>query len=101
MKVTTSGLWAKKKKKTPSGACTPLCHADFILACHAKFLISIDMIRFMIHYPVRDPILDPIRDPIRDLIRNTVREPLRHPIRSDPIRSDPIQILSTPDEYKA
>ena len=35
----------QKKKKTPSGACTPLCYTDFILGSHAKFLISVDMIR--------------------------------------------------------
>ena len=41
-----------KKKKTPSGACAPLCDADFILACRAKFLILFNMIRSMISDPI-------------------------------------------------
>ena len=50
--VTTRGFWAKKKKNL-SGACTPLCHTDFILACHAKFLISINEIWSMIQSVVQ------------------------------------------------
>ena len=49
--VTTGGFWEKKKKT--SGACTPLCHTDFILACHAKFLISINEIWSMIQSVVQ------------------------------------------------
>ena len=49
--VTTRGFWAKKKNL--SGACTPLCHTDFILACHAKFLISINEIWSMIQSVVQ------------------------------------------------
>ena len=44
VKVTTWGFGTKKKKKPPIGVCTPLCHADFILTCRAKYLISIKMI---------------------------------------------------------
>ena len=62
------GFWGKKKK-TPSGACATLCHANFILACRTKFLILFDMIRSMI----RDPIRDPIHGLIRDLVRNAIR----------------------------
>ena len=43
------------------GGCTQLCHADLILACHAKFLLLFNMIRSMIHDSVRDPIRDPVR----------------------------------------
>ena len=43
--VTTWGFWAKKN--SPSGACAPLCHGNFILACRTKFLILCDMIRSM------------------------------------------------------
>ena len=60
------------KKKTFSGACVQLCHADLILACHAKVLISFDSIRSMIRDPIRHPIGDPVPDPICD------------PTRSDP-----------------
>ena len=49
--MTTRGFWAKKKNL--SGACTPLCHTDFILACHAKFLISINEIWSMIQSVVQ------------------------------------------------
>ena len=73
------------QKKTSSGACAPLCHADFILVCRAKFLILFNTIRSMISDPIRDPIFDSIRDGIRD----PFRDPIRDPIRSDPIRSDP------------
>ena len=53
-------------KKTFSGACVQLCHADLILACHAKVLISFDRIRSMIRDPIRHPIGDPVPDPICD-----------------------------------
>ena len=43
--ATTWGFWAKKN--SPSGACAPLCHGNFILACRTKFLILCDMIRSM------------------------------------------------------
>ena len=42
-------------QKTFRGACTQLCHADLILACHAKFLLLFNMIRSMIRDSVRDP----------------------------------------------
>ena len=58
MKVTP---WGFGEKKPPSGVCTPLCHAGFILALHAKFRVSINMIRSVLY--------DPIRDPIRDLFQ--------------------------------
>ena len=62
VKVTTWGFGEKKKKKKPpSGVCTPLCHAGFILALHAKFRVSINMIRSVL--------CDLIRDPIRDLLQ--------------------------------
>ena len=48
-------------KNFRGGACTQLCHADLILACHAKFLLLFNMIRSMIHDSVRDPIRDPVR----------------------------------------
>ena len=48
-------------KKLLGGGCTQLCHADLILACHAKFLLLFNMIRSMIHDSVRDPIRDPVR----------------------------------------
>ena len=48
-------------KKLSGGACTQLCHADLILACHAKFLLLFNMIRSMIRDSVRDPICDPVR----------------------------------------
>ena len=48
-------------KKLSGGACTQLCHADLILACHAKFLLLFNMIRSMIRDSVRDPIRDPVR----------------------------------------
>ena len=54
------------KKKTPSGACAPLCHADFISACRAKFLTW------------SDPWSDPWSNPVRS-----------GPVRSGPVRSDP------------
>ena len=47
------GVFGQKKKKNLSGACTPLCHTDFILACHAKFLISINEIWSMIQSVVQ------------------------------------------------
>ena len=47
-------------QKTFGGACTQLCHADLILACHAKFLLLFNMIRSMIRDSVRDPIRDPV-----------------------------------------
>ena len=37
VKVTTWGF-GKKRKKPPSGVCTPLCHAGFILASVSFFL---------------------------------------------------------------
>ena len=49
-------LERKKKKKTPSGACAPLGHADLSLDCRAKFLSSIHTIR-------SDPWSDPWSDP--------------------------------------
>ena len=48
-------------KKLSGGGCTQLCHADLILACHAKFLLLFNMIRSMIHDSVRDPIREPVR----------------------------------------
>ena len=48
-------------KKKSSGACARLYHADFILACHAQFLILLNMIRSMICVPIPDPVRDPIR----------------------------------------
>ena len=54
VKVTTWGFAAKKKP--PSAVCAPLCHADFILALHAKFRVSINLIRFVLCDPIRDPI---------------------------------------------
>ena len=53
----------KVRKKTLCGACAPLCRGDLILACHAKFLISIDMIQSMIHDLIHDPVM--IRSAIR------------------------------------
>ena len=47
-KTPCSHFCCVQKKKTPSGACTPLCHTDFILGSHAKFLISVDMIQSII-----------------------------------------------------
>ena len=41
-----------------SGACLWLCRADFILACHAQFLILFNMIRSMICDPIPS---DPVR----------------------------------------
>ena len=49
------------RQKLSGGGCTQLCHADLILACHAKFLLLFNMIRSMIHDSVRDPIRDPVR----------------------------------------
>ena len=66
----------KVRKKTLCGACAPLCRRDLILACHAKFLISIDMIQSMIHDLIHDPVM------IRSAIRSG-------PVRSGPVRSDP------------
>ena len=43
-------------KKTLRQAHVQFCHADFILACRAKFLILFYMIRSMIRDPIRDPI---------------------------------------------
>ena len=60
------------RKKTLSGACAPLCRGDLILVCHAKFLISIDMIWSMIW------------SMIRSVIRSVIRS---GPVRSDPVRS--------------
>ena len=54
VKVTTWGFGAKKKP--PSAVCAPLCHADFILALHAKFRVSINLIRSVLCDPIRDPI---------------------------------------------
>ena len=54
VKVTTWGFWAEKK--TLRQAHAQFCHADFILACRAKFLILFYMIRSMIRDPIRDPI---------------------------------------------
>ena len=51
-------------KKTFRGANTQLCHADLILACHAKFLLLFNMIRSMIRSMIRDSVRDPIRDPV-------------------------------------
>ena len=59
VKVTTWGFGTKRKP--PSAVCTPLRHAGFILALHAKFRGSINMIRSVL--------CDPIRDPIRDLFQ--------------------------------
>ena len=81
LKVTTWDFWAEKK--TPEGACALLCHADFILACPAKFLIYLTW---------SDP-WSVIRTVTRSLIWSVIRS---GPIRSDPVRSGPIQILSTP-----
>ena len=58
VKVITWGFWAKRK--TLRGAYPLFCHADFILACRAKFLILFYMIRSMIRDPIRDPVRDPI-----------------------------------------
>ena len=58
------------EKKTFSGASVQLCHADLILACHAKVLISFDRIRCMIRDPIRHPIGDPVPDPICDSTRS-------------------------------
>ena len=46
----------EQKKKNPSVACTPLCHTYFILACHTKFLISMNVIRSMIQSVVQSVI---------------------------------------------
>ena len=59
VKVTTWGFGTKKKKKPPIGVCTPLCHADFILALHTKFRVSINMIRSVLCDPIRDLSSDP------------------------------------------
>ena len=53
VKVTTWGF-GTKKKKPPIGVCTPLRHAGFILALHAKFRVSINMIRSVLCDPIRD-----------------------------------------------
>ena len=58
VKVTTWGFWAKRE------AYALFCHADFILACLAQFLILFYMIQSMI----RDPIRNLVRDPICNLI---------------------------------
>ena len=42
------------QKKPPSAVCAPLCHAGFILALHAKFRVSINMIRSVLCDPIRD-----------------------------------------------
>ena len=55
VKYDYKGFLSKKKKK-PSVACTPLCHTYFILACHTKFLISMNMIRSMIQSVVQSVI---------------------------------------------
>ena len=67
-------------KKNSSGACALLFPVDFILACHATFLILIDIFKFFYSYlciisykwfffpsffkiylfSVRDPIRDPV-----------------------------------------
>ena len=60
VKVTTWGLGTKKKP--PSGVCTPLSHAGFILALHAKFRVSINMIRSVLCDPIRDLSSDPWSD---------------------------------------
>ena len=49
VKVTTWGFWAKK---TPRVAYALFCHADFILAGRAEFLILFYMIRSMIRDPI-------------------------------------------------
>ena len=53
-----------KKTFRGGGGCTQLCHADLILACHAKFLLLFNMIRSMIRSMIRDSVRDPIRDPV-------------------------------------
>ena len=70
---------------------------DFILACHATFLILINIFQFVFSYlcitsyklfsfslfskiyffSVRDPIRDPIRDPNRDPIRDPVYDSIQ------------------------
>ena len=58
----------KQNGKSPSGSCASLCHADFLflLACRAKFIISINITRSVIRSVIRsDPIRDQVRDPIR------------------------------------
>ena len=52
VKVTTWGFGAKKKP--PSVVCAPLCNSDFILALHAKFRVSINLIQSVLCDPIRD-----------------------------------------------
>ena len=43
--IDNMGFWGKRNS---SGTCAPLCHVDFVLACHATFLISINIFSFFI-----------------------------------------------------
>ena len=76
------------KKQNPRGAYALFCHTDFILTCHAKFLILFYMMRSIIH--------DPTCDPVSDLIHDLVWDPICDLIRSDLVWSSQIQILLAP-----
>ena len=72
--VTTWGFWAKKN--SPSGACAPLCHGNFILACRKKFIILCDMVRSMSRSMIWSVIWSvfrsgPYSDPVRSKWRLT------------------------------
>ena len=61
VKVTTWGFGAKKKP--PSAVWTPLYHTDLILALHAKFWVSINLIQSVLCDPIRNLWSDPWSDP--------------------------------------
>ena len=61
VKVTTWGFGKKKKKNLPVGSALHYVTQALFWFLHAKFRVSINMIRSML--------CDPIRDPIRDLFQ--------------------------------
>ena len=67
-KTETNKQKQKQNGKSPSGSCASLCHADFLflLACRAKFIISINITRSVIRSVIRsDPWSGPWSDPVR------------------------------------
>ena len=83
-------------KKTYSGACAPLCHEYFILACRKTFLISINMLVVFFNNLCYLSLICKLFIFIsRNFVFFSVRDLVRDPIRSV-IPFGPIQILSTP-----
>ena len=96
VKLTT---WGFGGKRNSSGTCAPLCYVDFVLACHATFLISINIFSFFILFFLyyhfindstfcfQNSLFFNRQSVIQSLIQTMTRSVIRSMIRSDPVRA--------------